>query len=397
MHQEYLKMYFFIGERIRDARLKKGLTQAELAKLAGLSSGRFVASIEEWERDAPIPEVRKIAKVLGKPARYFVDPFLLVCEQKFRYRITREVNTSAVKKFEETMRYYVGIYRFLLNYFKLKEKQRTPKFDLRLPFEVNSPPELTVNAGEIMAAILQLGQNPIDKLQSALEDKLDVMTLMLDVPQKSIAGAAISLKEASFICVNRKLPKHERAFTIAHELFHILTWDRLPFERTSRAKQKLRKIEALADLFASSLLMPRQSLVQIEDDGNNQMATQVVATNVEEIGVTTPAVQARLTEMATHRGRRFASVLNQLNLPKRITNSTEDEPALPLAKKYVELIGKGIDDAVMSTISGVHKLGYQTFDEAANLFATYDATPSQTLRMFMPDFRKKWKKIRERL
>lgn len=375
-------------------RMQRGLTRQELAERMGFGNARTVAAIEKFEYRLDFLKLKKVAKALRKPNWYFCNAFLLVCEEKFRYLVTGKVDKQQLGKFEETMREYVGIYRFLLNYFNIKDKLQAPKFDLRLQFDVSDPEEFAVNAGEKIASILQLGMKPIDKLQSALEEKLGIMTVMLDADRQAIAGASLSLPEAGFICVNRHLPQNKRSFTIAHELFHLLTWDALPYDRTSRAKIKYRKAEELADVFASSLLMPRQKVVQIEGIGKKQQVSAWVVENATDLGVSAQALSLRIKQIGEQRGKDYSSVLAQLNLPKLDVKVRDRMPAKPFAKKYVELIARGIEEPLMSTISGVHKLGCKTFYEAADIFATHKAKPPQTLRFAMPDFRKRWKKIR---
>ena len=61
------------------------------------------------------------------------------------------------------------------------------------------------------------------------------------------------------IFINRKDPEGRRHFDLAHELFHVLTWDRLPPRRIDSYRptgSRDKRIERLADNFAGALLMP---------------------------------------------------------------------------------------------------------------------------------------------
>lgn len=60
-----------IGERIKNARIKKGLTQEELAGLLGYKSKSSVAHIENG-RDIPRAMVVKLAKVLDTTPAYLM-------------------------------------------------------------------------------------------------------------------------------------------------------------------------------------------------------------------------------------------------------------------------------------------------------------------------------------
>ncbi len=52
--------------RLRTLRLKKNLTQAALAKKAGVTRG-YLARLEMGRHDPPLSRLRKLAKALGVP------------------------------------------------------------------------------------------------------------------------------------------------------------------------------------------------------------------------------------------------------------------------------------------------------------------------------------------
>src|SRR5258706_12827279 len=76
-----------------------------------------------------------------------------------------------------------------------------------------------------------------------------------------ISGAACRLPELDAVLINRKEVKGRRHFDLAHELFHLLTWDAMPPEHVEEATETGRgRVEQLANNFASALLMPRKVL-----------------------------------------------------------------------------------------------------------------------------------------
>lgn len=60
-----------IGERVKEARIRKGLTQEELAKLLGYKSKSSVAHIENG-RDIPRTVVVKLAEILNTTPAYLM-------------------------------------------------------------------------------------------------------------------------------------------------------------------------------------------------------------------------------------------------------------------------------------------------------------------------------------
>lgn len=61
-----------VGEKIREARLKKGFTQAELAELLGYKSRSSINKIEVEGRDIPRSSIIKFAKALGVSPAYLM-------------------------------------------------------------------------------------------------------------------------------------------------------------------------------------------------------------------------------------------------------------------------------------------------------------------------------------
>jgi transcriptional regulator with XRE-family HTH domain len=55
------------GERVRETRLQKGLSQEQLARLANIDR-TYIGGIERGERNAGIKNVWRIADALGVPA-----------------------------------------------------------------------------------------------------------------------------------------------------------------------------------------------------------------------------------------------------------------------------------------------------------------------------------------
>lgn len=61
-----------LGEKIREARIKKGISQTELAKLLGYKSRSSINKIEVEGRDVPRSMIVKFAQVLGVTPSYLM-------------------------------------------------------------------------------------------------------------------------------------------------------------------------------------------------------------------------------------------------------------------------------------------------------------------------------------
>jgi transcriptional regulator with XRE-family HTH domain len=56
------------GRRLRESRLKKGVSQEKLAELAGLHR-TYVSSVERGERNISLVNIERLAVALGMPIR----------------------------------------------------------------------------------------------------------------------------------------------------------------------------------------------------------------------------------------------------------------------------------------------------------------------------------------
>jgi transcriptional regulator with XRE-family HTH domain len=61
------------GQRVRDIRAKKGLSQEGLAEACDLDRS-YIGGVERGERNVSLINIRKIADALGVSPREFFDP-----------------------------------------------------------------------------------------------------------------------------------------------------------------------------------------------------------------------------------------------------------------------------------------------------------------------------------
>ncbi|MFC1791331.1 ImmA/IrrE family metallo-endopeptidase, partial [Gemmatimonadota bacterium] len=104
----------------------------------------------------------------------------------------------------------------------------------------------------------QLGDVPSTMLSVAIERELQAQVLFVEAPA-GVSGAAVHTPGLLTILVNRREPTGRRNFDLAHELFHLLTWDSMPpgrVEPTEIPGKKGNRVEKLAENFAGALLMP---------------------------------------------------------------------------------------------------------------------------------------------
>ena len=106
---------------------------------------------------------------------------------------------------------------------------------------------------------LGLGDRPGIDLLRALEEECGVKVFHRAFEP---SGVAASTKSPSFgfaVLLNSKHVRWRRNFDLAHELFHLLTWDVFHSEESEFSGPDKRE-EKLADVFAANLLMPAEAV-----------------------------------------------------------------------------------------------------------------------------------------
>ena len=248
-----------IGSRLKAARERSGLTQQRLADAVGLRHRQTVASIESGERQLSAAELIRIMPVLGVDLDYFTDPFRLVGEGQFSFRTSAGVEPQVLDRFEQRAGRWIAMYR------ELSREQGHPPRWLGYKLNLSSDPsfEDAQAAGEAAVETWSLGPRPAEQLRSVMEDRLRVLVLHVDMPP-GVSGAASRVSGWNCALVNRQDSAGRRNLDLAHELFHLLTWDALPPERATLVNQPGRgkqwRVEKLAENFAAALLMPARVL-----------------------------------------------------------------------------------------------------------------------------------------
>ena len=157
--------------------------------------------------------------------------------------------------------------------------------------------EEAMTAGERFATEFKLGPIPAEKLPEVMEQKLGILVLMVDTIE-GVSGAACRLPDLDAVLINRREVAGRRNFDLAHELFHVLTWDTTPPEYVEEATEYARfRVEELANNFASALLMPEASLKDIESASAQGDIVPWLNATADKLQVTATALKWRLVAL----------------------------------------------------------------------------------------------------
>lgn len=234
-----------IAPRIRGARESCGFTQQELADKIGFKSGQIISAIEKGEREVKAFELYSIAKALYRDVSYFLKED---GEEK-TYRVMWR--GDAEDKVKEKEAYFFNKCKQYYHLEQLNDEtpeSRLPQFDFELGDKDEGYEKAEFIANEVYN-VLNLGPRPAVVLESILEERYRVKIWYANLKD---AGSAASLigDFGPAIIVNRNEAAWRINFSLAHELFHLVTWS--AYLKTERNELT----EKFANKFASILLLP---------------------------------------------------------------------------------------------------------------------------------------------
>ena len=352
-----------IGTRINALREERKLSQDSLARLLGFKDRQTVSAIETGIRRVTADELVRAGEVLGAPLEYFTDPFLLVGEGRFCWRHTG-VEAGQLATYERRAGRWIAAFRNLAP----QVGHGTPLMRRALGLSRQSSFEEAMHAGERLAVEFALGDVPATRLSEVMERELAVLVLMVDA-QPGISGAACRLPELDAVLIARGEVAGRRHFDLAHELFHILTWDAMPpahYEEASDTGGN--RVEQLANNFSSAVLMPAGILERYGSWSSLSAHQLIQRLNrvADELQVTASALKWRLVAL----GELSPAVAHSVpDAALRNNGRTVPENAPPprFSRPFMEVVGLALDRGHVS-IRRMAVLLDTTVEDLAHLF-----------------------------
>ena len=241
----------FNGERLKKARVYRGLTVAELAEKSACL--RQTISMYESGKTKPIDNetVIRLSKALNFPVKFFTEDDIPVEMGSIYFRALLTTNKKYRSEQIQKMEFISHIYSFLREYIEFPV--------LNLPDCSGCAPE---EAAMRVREAWKLGKGPIDNLVRVVEqhgilvtsfetttDDIDAFSQRVSIGDKNVFIIGYS---------NNKMSAARIHFDIAHELGHIClhewTEDVEALERT-----EFKERENEANRFAAAFLLPEET------------------------------------------------------------------------------------------------------------------------------------------
>ena len=355
------------GQRIRALRKQRGLSQEALAARMGFNDRQTISAIETGVRGLSAEDLIRAMGALDATLDDLTDPLRLIGEGRFSWR-RRDVAAAVLEEYQDLAGRWIAAYRWLA-----PRVGKQPRLLRRtLPLTRRSRFEDAMAAGEGFRRQFDLGDAPGMRLAQVMEDRLGYLVLHVDAPE-GISGAACQLPEVDSVLISRREAPGRRSFDLAHELFHLLTWDAMPpaHGEPSSARERSR-VEQLADNFAGALLMPAQALSPL--DAWKRLRREALITRLnataDRLAVTSSALRWRLVSLGAL-PRTVARGLPEGRLRHNgHSRAQERQSPARFSRPFFQVIGLGIDRGHISIRRAASLLDL-TLDQLAESFAAH--------------------------
>lgn len=355
-----------IGPRLKALRDARGLDQEAVRAILGVGSRQIVSQIETGERRVSGEELTRLIEGLGADLDYFTDPFRLEGEGAFSWRQSG-CGVSTLTAYQTRAGAWLAAYRHLA-----EQTKERPSFRRSLRLDRSASFDQAAAEGERIAIECDLGDVPALRLGQVMEQAFDILVLMVDAPA-GISGAACRLTELDAVLVNRLEVPGRRYFDLAHELFHLLTWDAMPPDPIESVDAK-GHVEKLANAFASALLMPRHV---IAGDWGKAASVPALAAMINEradtLQVTAQALKWRLVTAKLLSRQRATAVPDELLRHNGRAGPEADQQPPLFSRRFMEVLGHGMEHGFVSRRRAARLLELSpSGGELAGLFQAHD-------------------------
>lgn len=244
-----------LGSAIRGRRKEVGLTQAALAEMVGFSVPQTVSDLERGERQVKAWELVRIAAALRTSADRLLG---LEGSPRAARVMWRRGSPTASREAEELFLDRARRYALLERWNHLPPAPRFPEYRLD---PVRASFSDAADLARLVGRTLDLGSRPGASLSSVLQEGFQVKLFFEELGDDESAAAA----KGDFGCailLNSSQAPWRRNYSLAHEVFHLVTWDSTldAWGEHDEDPEWLERIEKLANAFASHLLLPSAEL-----------------------------------------------------------------------------------------------------------------------------------------
>lgn len=301
-----------LGQRIAEARVDVGMTQADLAAGAGLERTALVR-VETGERKVSATELVSLADVLGRPVDWFFteSPAAVVSRRR----------DPAVGGFSRKLDLALEI---VARDIAFLDRRRIIRATERTAHKTPTTYEEAERLAHSTREEASVPDGPLRDLQSVSES-LGLLGFSLALGTDSGDAASAQVEKHGVAVINGSTGPGRRRFSLAHELGHHLVGD--AYEPAPRLGGS--DTERMINAFAAYLLMPRASVMAVWNELSGESVRRAAIAVSVRFGVSWTATCNQLTNLGLieHRTRELL-IANDLRRGELFEFGERYSPAL---------------------------------------------------------------------
>lgn len=331
-----------IGRRLKIAREAIGYTLEKAERESGIGKSSL-SEFENAKREPKFSQLSKLAEIYRKPIEFFLTDKPVI-ENVMLWRDEPDTEEET-KKTEAEFKQLCQQYRNLEILMDEVKEAKLPQVDIR-------PEQFNYRGAKLLAEEARkdfsLGEIPSMSLKKVLEEKFCVKLFHLE-----FEGSAISTISEEFgpaILLNRRSKLWRRNYDLAHELFHLLTWNifRIPEPNNIKPSEDEEKF---ANAFASKLLLPTDPVkdkIESVADEKGRIGFDALDEIAREFGVSLEALLWRMLYLYNKSAEDIEKYIGQaknlrINRPVR-----ESDEADKLPERYCSLAIRALREGKLS-------------------------------------------------
>ncbi|MHB8057041.1 MAG: helix-turn-helix domain-containing protein [Desulfuromonadaceae bacterium] len=334
-----------LAERLRRAREAVGLSIGEAATRLGFGNYQTLSNIEKGDREVKASELTQFAKT------YFCSlNNLLIGEdtpQPAVHFLWRRAPSERKAEIEASIKHRFEEYHLLEKLLGLAEEGTALAITVS-PVDIRNYNQVDALAARV-SNLLNMGSRPALSLQKVMEQVLRTKILFVELSEFGSAASTVHPDFGAAIVVNSEEAPWRINFTLAHELFHIITWNTFNPADLEQDEVLFKDIEKKAERFASTLLLPESS---VREELNARIKEQKLSFSdivdvAREFGVSTKALLYRMANMRFIEWEKANDLANNdelLMIDRRIRRDTAIEA--PSSERFsllaVKCLRKGL-------------------------------------------------------
>lgn len=339
-----------IGKRLKIARNAIGYTLEKVSQETGIGQSSLSA-LENNKREPKFSQLAKLANLYKKTVRFFLTDEPII-ENVMLWRDDPD-SEDEKKQIEAQFNQLCEQYHRLEVLTDEVKEYKLPKPD------INSPQDITFKKAELCAKNAKkwfhLGDVPIASLKRILEEVYHIKIFYLEYSGSSIS--TVSDRFGPAILLNAKSKQWRRSYDLAHELFHILTWQIF----RNQSAEPIETEEKLADVFASRFLMPEESIkdrVESELNDQKQISLDKLDDIAREFDVSLVALIYRIANICRFK-KEYTSKCIEL-AEKYLTSFQKPRPSYEppkLPERYCDLALRALREGKLSLMQFAKYMG----------------------------------------